>query len=234
VMDAIDAPSGRVAFGFPSVLSPLLSYELLVRVRTAYPNILLHISEASGWLLRERLVNGRLDVGLLYVGQAERGLAVEPLVLEELFYCTADPDPAPIRLAEATQTPLLLAAHDANSRHVAEEAFKKRGLTVTPAAEIDTIITFRRAIASGMGNGIAPWCALYDGDGKVALNFRRFADAEMVRPVALCFPEVAQRSPAIEAVAATLKTLVLELVENGTWQGASLIDPAAEQSRMNG
>jgi LysR family transcriptional regulator, nitrogen assimilation regulatory protein len=230
-MTVLDEPSGRVTIGFPSVLSPLLSYELLVRVRTAYPNILLHVTEASGWLLRERLVNGRLDAALLYLGQSERGLAVEPLVAEELFYCTADPNPAPIRLAKAAQEPLLLAAHDSNSRHVAEEAFKKHGLTVTPAAEIDTIITMRRAIASGMGNAIAPWCSLYDGEGKIALNFRRFVDAEMVRPIALCFSEVAQRSPAVEAVATLLKSVVYELIENGTWQGVSLIAPVAKAAR---
>ncbi len=229
-MSGLDVPSGRVSFGFPGVLAPLLSYELFRRVRTVYPHILLHVSEASGSLLRERLINGRLDIALLYVGQAERGLAVEPLLSEELFYGTADPDPSPIAIADAVQRPLLLAASGSNSRNVAEEAFKKHGLTVTPVAEIDTISTLRRAIASGMGNSIMPWCALYDSEGKITLNCRRFADAKLVRPVALCFPGLGQRSPAIEAVALTLKSLVYELVDSGIWQGVSLINPSAELS----
>jgi hypothetical protein len=52
----------------------------------------------------------------------------------------------------------------------------------------------------------------------------------MVRPVSLCFSEVGLRSPAIEAVALTLKSLVRELVESGTWQGVTLIAPDAEPS----
>jgi LysR family transcriptional regulator, nitrogen assimilation regulatory protein len=227
---ALKVPSGRVSIGFPGVLAPLLGCELFIRVRTMYPQILLHVTEAAGWLLRERVVNGPLDIAILFVGQPERGLAVEPLVLEELFYVTADPDTSPIRLADAAQRPLLAPAPSSNSRHVVQEAFKKHGLTVTPIGEIDTMSTLRRTIALGIGNAIMPWCALYDGEQKIALNYRPFADAKLVRPVALCFSEVAQRSPAIEAVALTLKNLIHELVENGTWQGVSLIPPPAELS----
>ncbi len=230
-MSALNVPSGRVSIGFPAVLAPLLSYELFMRVRTVYPQILLHVSDANSWLLRERLVNGRLDIAVLFVGQPERGLAVEPLLDEELFYVTADPDTSPITVADAARRPLLLPDLGSNNRHVAQEAFKKHGLTITPVAEIDTLSTLRRAIASGIGNSIQPWSVLYDGERKIALNYRRFADAKLVRPVALCFSEVGQRSPAVEAVARTLKSLVHELVENGTWQGVSLVSPCEKLSR---
>jgi LysR family nitrogen assimilation transcriptional regulator len=133
-------------------------------------------------------------------------------------------------VADAAQRPLLLPGPGSVSRHVAEEAFKKHGLTVTSIGEINTLSALRRAIASGIGNSILSWAALYDGDRTIALNYRRFADVELVRPVALCFSEVGQRSPAIEAVALTLKSLVRELVESGTWQGVSLIADPAELS----
>jgi hypothetical protein len=83
---------------------------------------------------------------------------------------------------------------------------------------------------SGIGIAIRPWSALCDGDREITLNYRRFAAAKLVRPVALCFPDVGQRTLAIEAVALTLKSLVRELVESGAWQGVSLIDAAAELS----
>ena len=229
-VSALNVPSGRVSIGFPAVLAPILSYELFTRVRTEYPEILLNLSDANSGLLRERLVNGRLDIAVLYADQRERGLAVEPLLLEELFYITADPDTSPITLADAAQRPLLLPGPGSISRHVAEEAFKKHGQTVTSIGEINTLSALRRAIASGIGNSILSWAALYDGDRIIALNYRRFADVELARPVALCFSEVGQRSPAIEAVARTLKSLVRELVESGTWQGVSLIADPAELS----
>jgi LysR family nitrogen assimilation transcriptional regulator len=223
VVSALNVPSGRVSIGFPSAMAPILSYELFTRVRTVYPQIVMHLSDASSGLLHERLVNGRLDIAVLYADQRERGLAVEPLLLEELFYITADPDTSPITVADAAQRPLLVPGPGSISRHVAEEAFKKHGLIVTSIGEINTLSALRRAIASGIGNAILSWAALHDGDRTIALNYRRIADAKLVRPVALCFSEVGQRSPAIEAVAQTLKSLVRELVESGHWQGVSLI-----------
>jgi DNA-binding transcriptional LysR family regulator len=222
-MSALNVPSGRVSIGFPVAWASIVGYELFARIRSVYPHILLHVTDGNSALVRERLINGRLDIAVLFMGQPERGLAVEPLFLEELFYVTMDPDPSPIRIADVAQLPLLVPGPGSGSQRVAEEVFNKRGLTVTSIGEIDSLSTLRRAIASGIGNAILPWCALYDDDRKISLNHRRFADANLVRPVALCFSEVAQRSPAIEAVAQTLKSLVRELVESGTWQGVSLI-----------
>jgi LysR family nitrogen assimilation transcriptional regulator len=224
---ALNGPSGQVSIGFPITLATILGYELLLRIRSAYPQILLYLTDGNGALLRERLVNGRIDIALLFADQPERGLAVEPLLLEELFYVTTDPDTSPIRIADAAQRPLVVPGPGSGSQRAAQEAFKKHGLTVKSVCAIETLSTLRRAIASGIGNAILPWSALYDGDRTIALNYRRFADAKLVRPVALCLSEVGQHSPAIEAVALTLKSLVRELVESGTWQGVSLIaDPA--------
>jgi DNA-binding transcriptional LysR family regulator len=225
-MSTLKVPSGRVSIGFPSILAPILSRELFTRVRTAYPQMLLHVSDGNSWLVREKLINGRLDLAVLYDGQSERGMTVEPLLYEELFYFTTDPDPSPIPIAEAARRPLLLAGPGSSSLNVAQEAFKEHGLTVTAAAEIDALGTLCHAVASGMGNSIMPWCALYDGDWKAMINYRRFADATLTRPIALCFSELVQRSPAIDAVADALKTLIRELVDSGTWQGVSLIEPA--------
>jgi len=229
-MSALNVPSGRVSIGLPVAWTPILSYELFARVRTAYSQVLLHLTDGNSSLLRERLVNGRLDIAVLFTGQPERGLAVEPLLHEELFYVTGDPDTSPITVADAAQRPLLVPGPGSAVQRAAQEMFSQRGLTVTPIGEIDTHITLLRAIASGIGNSILPWCELYDGEQRTVLNWRRFADAKLVRTVSLCFSDVGQRSPAIEAVALTLKSLVRELVESGTWQGVSLIAAPAELS----
>jgi len=226
----LNVPSGHVSVGFPPAVTVVLGYELLARMRTLYPQILLELSETRNSLLRDRLVNGQLDIAMLFEGQAERGLVVEPLLEEELFYVTADPDPSPIRIADAAQLPLLLPGPGTAIQRATQEAFKKHELTVRPVAEIDALSPLRRAIAAGIGNSILSWSGLYHGDDGPTLNYRRFADAKLVRPVSLCFSEVGQRSPAIEAVASTLKSLVRELVENGTWRGVSLIAPSTKES----
>jgi LysR family transcriptional regulator, nitrogen assimilation regulatory protein len=225
---ALNVPSGRVSIGVPHTIGPILSYDLFMRVCTEHPRIVLHITDGNSSLLREQLLNGRIDLALLFEGQSVRGLAVEPLLLEELFYVTADPDPSPIAIADVAQRPMIVPGPASASRRVAQEAFKRHGLNVTPIGEIETVSALRRAVASGTANAIQPWSVLYDGEGKIALNYRRIADAKLIRPVALCFSEVGQRSPAIEAIALTVKSLVRELVESGTWQGVSLSEPSRE------
>jgi LysR family transcriptional regulator, nitrogen assimilation regulatory protein len=221
----LNVPSGRVSIGFPVAWAGIVGYELFTRVRNAFPQVQLHVTDGNSALLRERLVNGRLDIAVLFTGQSERGLAVEPLLREELFYVTADPDPSPIHLAEVADHPLLVPGPGSGSQRVADQVFYKHGLTVTSIGEIDTLGTLLRAISRGIGNAILPWCVLYDGIGRISLNCRRFADVDMIRTVSLCFPEVAQRNTAVDAVAVTLKLLIHELVESGTWQGVSLIEP---------
>jgi LysR family transcriptional regulator, nitrogen assimilation regulatory protein len=220
---AISRPSGRVSVGFPAALAPLLSYELFKRVRAAFPQILLYVSDGNSATLREWLLNSRLDLAL--TDQPERGLAVEVLALEELFYVTADRDTSPIALADAARRPLLMPGPGSACRRIAEEAFKKHDLTVVSIGEINTLSALHGAIASGIGNAILSWAAAHNGGQRNALNCRRVADAKLTRPVALCFADAGQRSPAVEAVAETLKALVYELAESGTWQGVSLIKP---------
>ena len=107
-------------------------------------------------------------------------------------------------------------------------------LSLEPIGECDSLNTMRELVAAGVANSIMTWSGLHGGAPRIALNYRRFADAKMVRPVSLCFSEVSLRSPAIDAVALTLKSLVRELVESGAWQGVTLIAPAAEPSGSAG
>jgi LysR family nitrogen assimilation transcriptional regulator len=223
-------PSGRVAIGFPAAWSGILGYELLVRLRSFYPQIMLHVGDGNSALLRERLDNGRLDMAVLFVSESERGLAVEPLLMEELFYASNEPDPSPIRLADAAQRPLLMPGGPTGGIYrAAQRVFDEHGLTIAPICEIDSMSMLCRAIAAGLGNSIMAWSALYDLGDKRKLYWRRFADAELIRPVALCFSELNERTPAVEAVAETLKTLIRERIESGAWEGVSLIEPAAAE-----
>lgn len=225
-MSTPNVPSGRVSIGFPIDWAGVLGYALFAQIRRIYPRILLHIIDGKSALLREQLVNGRLDLAILFADRPERGLAIEPLLHEELFYVSAEDDTSPITLADAAQRPLLMPGPGSGSQRAAQRLFTAHGLTVTPIGEIDALSTFRHAIASGLGNAILPWSALYDAGREMPLNCRPFADAKLSRPAALCFSEVAQRTPAVDAVAMTLKSLVYEMIDSGTWQGVSLVMPA--------
>lgn len=231
--DAINThsvPSGNVGIGFPSALTAILGHELYVRVRRSYPQIKLHLVDGKSALIRELLDNGRLDLALLFAPQPERGLECEPLLLEELFYVTASGDNGPITLAEVAKQPLLLPGLGSGIMHVMQDALAKRGMTMTTLGDIDILDPIRRAVLSGEANSILPWAALYEPDRETTIVYRRVSDAHLVRSVALCSSGVAQHSPAFDAVASTIKTMIRELVESGRWRGVSLISATDEAS----
>jgi LysR family nitrogen assimilation transcriptional regulator len=224
-MKTLTVPSGNVGVGFPTALTALLGYELFVRLRSAFPQIRLHLVDGKSALIRELLDNGRLDLAILFAPRPERGLGCEPLLLEELFFTTAGGESGPIGLAEVVKRPLILPGMGSGIMPVLQDALDRSGLKMTTLGDIDTLDTVRRAIMAGIANSILPWSALYAADREPAIVYRRVQDASLVRSVALCWSEVAQRSPAVEAVASALRTTIRDIVESGRWKGVSLIAP---------
>ena len=220
-MSAVAEPSGRVAVGFPSALSNILGYEFFLQMRKDYPKITLHLTDGNSSLLRERLDNGRIDIALLFLARSERGLFVEPFGLEELFYVSSLPGSAPVTLEAAVRRPLLLPGPGSGIEKAVREAFRERDLNPIIIGEIDTMTTLRRAVAAGAADTILPWAALTEEGGSRRLRARRFVDVKLVRPVALCFSEVSDGGPAIDASAATLKTTIDRLIKSRKWQGVS-------------
>jgi LysR family nitrogen assimilation transcriptional regulator len=222
-MNTLSVPSGNVGVGFPTALTGILGYDLLMRVREAYPQIRLHMVDGKSALIRELLDNGRLDLAILFAPQPERGLDCEPLLLEELFFMTGGGDSGPITMAEVVKRPLMLPGMGSGILHVLQDVLSKARLTMTTIGDVDTLDTVRRAIMAGVANSILPWAALYESGREWPITYRRVSDAQLVRSVALCRSGVSQRSPAFDAVASIIKIIIRELVESGRWKGVSLI-----------
>ncbi|HEX4409060.1 MAG TPA: LysR substrate-binding domain-containing protein [Xanthobacteraceae bacterium] len=220
-MTAVSEPSGRVAVGLPSALSNVVGYEFLKQMLQDYPRIVLHLTDGNSSLLRERLDNGRLDIALLFLSRSERELLVKPFGMEELFYVSAKPGVAPVTLREIAERPLLLPGPGSGIEKAVREAFKGHEIGPTIIGEIDTMTTLRRAVAAGVADTILPWAALTEESGKRGLHGRRFTDVKLIRPVALCFSEVSDRGPAIDAAAATLKKVIETLIKKRKWQGVN-------------
>ena len=83
------APAGAVNLGMPPSVCMILVEPLFHRVRRDFPGIRLHISEAFSGDVREWLVGGRLDIGVLYSPGRAANLIGQNLLVEDLFLCCA-------------------------------------------------------------------------------------------------------------------------------------------------
>ncbi len=80
------ALSGPVSVGLaPGTAASTLSLPLLKRVRERHPGILLYLNENFGTTLSELIMNGRMDMAVLYGGREVHGLSFVPLIREQLY-----------------------------------------------------------------------------------------------------------------------------------------------------
>lgn len=64
-------------------------------IQTAAPDVALRVEIGFESDLMQGLVEGRLDIGVMYTPQSRPGLKVEPLLEERLVFVSTDPAPAP-------------------------------------------------------------------------------------------------------------------------------------------
>src|SRR5579863_2796815 len=78
--------SGSVSIGLaPGTAASALALPLLKAVRASYPGIVLYINENFGTTLSELIMNGRMDMAVLYGDKPVHGLSFQLLMNEELF-----------------------------------------------------------------------------------------------------------------------------------------------------
>ena len=155
------ALAGRVAIGLPPSVARLLTVPLSRAFRQQMPEARLSISEGLSTAMHEALVNGRLDIALLYNAQPTAGLEIAPLLEEELLLVRArppglaeDPPPPPMALADVAQLPLVIPSRPNAIRMHVEAEMANIGCRPKIALEIDGVPAILDLVADGAGCAI--------------------------------------------------------------------------------
>lgn len=135
-------PSGEVYVGVPSNYAVSLAPTLIQRMRARYPNVSVHVVEAYSSAVFEWLVNGRLDIAMLYDSK-ERSLERSmPFLTEELMAVTT---PTMFEGASSLSLEFLadrqaIVPHRPHYLRLALEAkYQELGIAFTPKLEIDSL-----------------------------------------------------------------------------------------------
>ena len=140
------ALAGRVAIGLPPTLARVLTVPLTRAFRRELPEAQLSISEGLSTGMQEGLIQGRLDLALLYDAAALPELEIQPLFEELLLLVQArppglleDPPALPIALREIAAIPLVIPSRPNAIRMHVERELAGLGLRPTIALEIDGV-----------------------------------------------------------------------------------------------
>lgn len=236
VQHAGEHPQGLVSVGMPTSAANILAPALISAARQRYPDIQLQITESLSGHLEELVVNGRIEMSLLFErqdadgpaagktsgtgpGKASGHLDIRPLLVEELFLLTArgqSHDGGEITLAEAARYPLVMPGRANMTRQIVDAAFHSAGHPVTLLAELDSLSTIKSVVAGGVGATILSSPALHGAEG---LQARRIVDPVLARRVSLCTFAILPLSAAAQRIVELICETTRSLVASGTWQG---------------
>lgn len=155
------ALAGRVAVGLPTSLARLLTVPLTRAFRARMPEATISISEGLSAAMQESLVNGRLDIALLYNVRPNPDLDITALQREELFLVQPRPPghtgtatgPA-ISLKALAQLPLVIPSRPNAIRMQVESEMARIDCRPLIALEIDGVSAILDLVADGAGNAV--------------------------------------------------------------------------------
>ncbi|MFC5519680.1 nitrogen assimilation transcriptional regulator NAC [Polaromonas jejuensis] len=206
--------SGQVSVGLaPGTAASALALPLLRTVRARHPGVLLYLNENYGITLSELIMNGRMDLAVLYGDKAIHGLSFLPLLKEPLFLVgpASMPIPAePVRLSDLRDMELFLPRPYNIVRKLVNEAFMGLGPGLAPrvVAEIESAFTLTAVIADGLGATILPASMAREVVAACGAWQCRIVEPVIEAPLALCQSDHLPLSEPAQAV----KDILLELV----------------------
>jgi LysR family nitrogen assimilation transcriptional regulator len=178
--------AGRVAVGLPTSLARVLTVPLTRAFRQAMPDATISISEGLSVAMQESLVNGRLDIAVLYNAQPSADIDIMPLLEEDLVLVQArplglqeDPPPGPISLHDVAQLPLVIPSRPNAIRMHVESEMANIGCRLNIALEIDGVSAILDLVADGAGCAVLSRNAVINSVRPSAYSVRGIHEPEL-------------------------------------------------------
>jgi LysR family nitrogen assimilation transcriptional regulator len=223
--------SGQVAIGLPPTLARVLTVPLTRAFREQLPHARLAVTEGLSTAMTESLLNGRLDIALLYNAQPSAGLEITDLGQEELMCVTAGAAQAatraacqPVSVIElealARQALVIPSRPNALRMHV-EAALARHGLRPSIGLEIDGVAAILDLVADGAGAAVLSRSAVELSVRPQAYELQRIGAQGLHIPL---YVAVSSLRPSTLTQQATLR-LIQQTVQ--AWLGSPMASSAA-------
>lgn len=206
--------AGRVAIGLPPTLARVLTVPLTRAFRRELPDAQLSISEGLSAVMQEWLLNGRLDIAVLYNAHPAAGIELAHLLEEELMLVQArppglleDPPPPPMALVEVARLPLVIPSRPNAIRMHVEAEMAGIGCRPLIALEIDGVSAILDLVADGAGCALLPRNAVTSSVRPSAFTMRAICQPLLRTRLALVTSSVRPATLTQQATLALIQTL---------------------------
>lgn len=216
-------PSGTVTLGLPTSMFYVLSADAVAAYRARYPNVFLRVHEAVGHVIEALFRGGQLDAAILIEPGATPGVALTPLVAEDI--CLVGPKEAglsldiPVSLDELATAPMIMLDAANHVRTKIEGLLAQNDLSLNPAMEMEGQPLTFEMVRRGLGHTVLPRSAA----GRELAAGRM--SAAPIRGATLAWSLAVNRTradaPEVRALTELLHELAQARIDEGAWQQAA-------------
>ncbi|RYG56884.1 MAG: LysR family transcriptional regulator [Alphaproteobacteria bacterium] len=168
-----ESPRGRVAVGLPPRIALGLSADLVALFRKSMPRVVISIFEGQSPQLREWLLEGKLDLALLFDPAPSTQLDYEQLLRETLLLVApmqGSALPERVSLPFLSRYPMVLPAAPNAIRSLIDALLRPQQIELNVIAEVGAVQTVLSLVAQGIGCTILPAGALNLGAKQLMLR----------------------------------------------------------------
>lgn len=185
--------AGKVRLGIPAAFNGSFAATIIQRCQIEYPDISLYLYEATSGLLFEWLVDGRIDLAILYSIQTARRDLVSASFDAQRLNLVHSPSIAPccnepLTLSRIGKLPLIVLERPNGSRLIIDQSFASRNIRPHIAHEVTAWVVFKQLLLTGKGYGLLPEAEVQAEIDAHQLVGTPVTDAPMTRTLCIARP----------------------------------------------
>lgn len=222
------AEVGQVTVGIPGSLASSLTVPLVEAVQNHLPNVHLRVVTGLSGHIRQWIVAGTLDLGLVYAKSPLEGLDLEPLLSEELYLAARSRTDlkkqikagSEILFRDLAGLPLVMPGREHGLRIAVEDAAREVGIDLYVRTELDAPEQLKEMVRRTGCFTVLSLAALQNDHPTGKLFTARIISPTMERMVCMAHASGRPLSRAARRIEQMLMTVVRNELNKGWWRSA--------------
>ncbi|MFJ5299428.1 LysR family transcriptional regulator [Pseudomonas sp. NPDC088368] len=227
--DSAEQGPAKLCIAAQPTIARILFGSLGHALKARYPLTQVHFVEGLAADILNRLSDGAVDIAILYLPEHPGALQFDPLLSEGVQLITPANYPLKgdaISVRDLGDIPLILPSTHHGLRMMVESLANRYGFSANIALECDGSISItKRLVLENCGCTVLPEAAVVEEVKAGRLKSYRLEDPEIHRTVAIVWPKNRVTADGLWAVTQIIRQRAADMVEQGAWPGATLINP---------
>src|ERR1700743_2344147 len=226
VTQSLPEPSGIVYAGLPMTTSNVLAVPIIEHVRYAYQKIDLRIVDGMSGDVGTWLIEGRLDVAVLYEAHNSVASSAIPLIEDDLLRSGLDGpdlhDLDQIPFSDLRRFPQIASSDQHALRRLLDDTATRQRASLNYVQTIDSIPQLRELVLRGIGYTILPRIAFADTPHAERLKFVPIHNPDLRLRSWLCVTPRREPARAAPCGQSAVQYVILDMVGSGRWLGGTI------------